>query len=98
MKSERLTRLQAAIMDGQMAFNRASVGRTVDVLLDRTGSRPGQLHGRSPHMQSVHVVAPAHLLGQIVPVRIEDGRALSLTGLLMQPESLIGAEPCGMVA
>jgi tRNA-2-methylthio-N6-dimethylallyladenosine synthase len=98
VKSERLTRLQAAIMDGQMAFNRASVGRTVDVLLDRTGSRPGQLHGRSPHMQSVHVVAPAHLLGQIVPVRIEDGRALSLTGLLMQPESLIGAEPCGMVA
>jgi tRNA-2-methylthio-N6-dimethylallyladenosine synthase len=92
VKSERLTRLQAAIMDGQMAFNRASVGRTVNVLLDRTGSRAGQLHGRSPHMQSVHVVAPAHLLGQIVPVRIEDGRALSLTGLLMQ------AEPCGMVA
>jgi tRNA-2-methylthio-N6-dimethylallyladenosine synthase len=92
VKSERLARLQAAIMDGQMAFNRASVGRTVDVLLDRAGSRPGQLHGRSPHMQSVHVVAPPHLLGRIVPVRIEDGRALSLTGLLMP------GEPCGMVA
>jgi len=54
----------------------------VPVLFDRAGSRPGQLHGRSPHMQSVHTVAPSHLLGQIVPVRIADGRALSLEGTL----------------
>jgi tRNA-2-methylthio-N6-dimethylallyladenosine synthase len=93
VKSERLARLQAAIMDGQMRFNQASVGQTVPVLLDRAGSRPGQLHGRSPHMQSVHVVAPAHLLGQIIPVRIEDGRALSLTGTLVPDNT-----PCGMVA
>ncbi len=98
VKGERLARLQTAILDRQMDFNRASVGRTVDVLLDRTGSRPGQLHGRSPHMQSVHVVAPAHLLGRIVPVRIEDGRALSLTGTLSLNESQMPAEPAGMVA
>jgi tRNA-2-methylthio-N6-dimethylallyladenosine synthase len=91
VKSERLARLQAAIMDGQTRFNQASVGTVVPVLFDRAGSRPGQLHGRSPHMQSVHAAAPAHLLGQIVPVRIADGRALSLTGEL-------SLEPCGMVA
>ena len=43
-------------------------------------------------MQSVHVVAPADLLGHIVTVRIQDGRALSLTGVLTE------TEPCGMVA
>jgi tRNA-2-methylthio-N6-dimethylallyladenosine synthase len=91
VKSERLARLQDAIMEGQMRFNQASVGTVVPVLFDQAGSRPGQLHGRSPHMQSVHAAAPAHLLGQIVPVRIADGRALSLTGEL-------SLEPCGMVA
>ena len=92
VKSARLERLQAAILEGQIRFNRASIGQTVPVLLDRRGSRPGQLHGRSPHMQSVHVVAPADLLGHIVTVRIQDGRALSLTGVLTE------TEPCGMVA
>jgi tRNA-2-methylthio-N6-dimethylallyladenosine synthase len=80
VKSDRLARLQAAILDGQTRFNQASVGQVVPVLFDRMGSRPGQLHGRSPHMQSVHAVAPTRLLGQIVPVRIADGRALSLEG------------------
>ncbi len=92
VKAERLARVQEAILAGQMRFNRGSVGKIVGVLLDRAGSRAGQLHGRSPHMQSVHVAAPAHLLGRIVDVKIEDGRALSLTGSLNQ------SEPHGMVA
>jgi tRNA-2-methylthio-N6-dimethylallyladenosine synthase len=91
VKSERLARLQAAIMDGQTRFNQSSVGTVVPVLFDRAGSRPGQLHGRSPHMQSVHAIAPAHLLGQIVPVRIAGARALSLEGTL-------SIDACGMVA
>jgi len=91
VKSERLARLQDAILDGQTKFNQACVGQVMPILLDRAGSRPGQLHGRSPYMQSVHVAAPTHLLGAIVPVRIEDARALSLQGSL-------AAEPCGMVA
>ncbi len=82
VKSERLARLQTAIMDGQTLFNQASIGAVVPVLFDRAGSRKGQLHGRSPHMQSVHVTAPAHFLGRILPVRIESAKALSLAGVL----------------
>ena len=82
VKSYRLAQLQAAILEGQTRFNQASVGQVVPILFDRSGSRPGQLHGRSPHMQSVHTPAPGHLLGQIVPVRIADARALSLEGTL----------------
>jgi tRNA-2-methylthio-N6-dimethylallyladenosine synthase len=86
VKSERLAALQAALIAGQERFNQASVGTTVPVLLDRPGRRPGQLQGRSPHMQSVHVKAPAHLIGRIVPVHIETAKALSLGGRLALEE------------
>jgi tRNA-2-methylthio-N6-dimethylallyladenosine synthase len=82
VKAERLARLQAAILEGQLRFNEASLGSVIPVLFDRTGSRKGQLHGRSPHMQSVHASAPAHFLGRIVPVRINGARQLSLQGVL----------------
>ena len=92
VKTERLARLQAAILENQTRFNQASVGTIVPILFDRAGARPGQMHGRSPHMQSVHVLAPKSLLGETVPVRIDEARALSLAG------TLISAEADGMVA
>ncbi len=92
VKAERLARLQAAIMAGQMRFNQESVGAIAPVLFDRLGAKPGQLHGRTPHMQSVHVQAPERLMGRTLPVRIQAARALSLQGSLD-----IGA-PEGMVA
>jgi tRNA-2-methylthio-N6-dimethylallyladenosine synthase len=92
VKTERLARLQAAIMDSQLRFNRQSIGQIVPVLFDRIGAKPGQIHGRSPYMQSVHVTAPRHLLGRTLPVRIDEARALSLSG------SLATDEICGMVA
>jgi tRNA-2-methylthio-N6-dimethylallyladenosine synthase len=82
VKGERLAEIQAAILDEQARFNAASAGRVTPVLFDRAGRKPGQLHGRSPHMQSVHVEAPQTLLGQIAPVYIEAARPLSLSGRL----------------
>jgi tRNA-2-methylthio-N6-dimethylallyladenosine synthase len=82
VKGERLAEIQAAILDEQARFNAAGAGRVTPVLFDRAGRKPGQLHGRSPHMQSVHVDAPAALLGQIAPVYIEAARPLSLSGRL----------------
>ena len=55
VKAERLAALQALLKEQQAAFNAASIGRTVPVLLERPGRKPGQLVGRSPHMQAVHV-------------------------------------------
>jgi tRNA-2-methylthio-N6-dimethylallyladenosine synthase len=82
VKRERLASLQSLLDEQQTAFNRASEGRTMAVLLERSGRRPGQLVGRSPYMQAVHVTAPAHLQGRIVPVRIDRGHANSLAGTL----------------
>ena len=82
VKAERLEELQSLLSAQQLAFNRGCEGRTMSVLLERTGRRSGQLVGRSPYMQAVHVTAPRHLLGRIVAVRIERGLANSLAGTI----------------
>ena len=85
-KTERLARLQAAVDRHRLAFNRATVGRTMPVLLDGRGRRPGQLAGRSPYMQSVHVEGPDHHLGRIVSVAVVAGYANSVEGRIAATE------------
>lgn len=77
---ERLQRLQAQIVADQTAFNDRTVGRTTDVLLERPGKFAGQLIGKSPWLQSVHVLAPDLSIGDIVTVQITDSGPLSLKG------------------
>lgn len=77
---ERLQRLQAQIVADQSAFNRNTVGKTCDVLLERPGKFDGQLIGKSPWLQSVHVLAPDLAIGNIVSVQITDSGPLSLKG------------------
>jgi len=81
VKSERLGRLQERLNAQQLEFNRASVGRAMEVLLDRPGRDAGQLVGRSPFMQAVHTEAPASALGSIVRLRITAAHANSLAGV-----------------
>ena len=78
--SERLTRLQSLINEQQKAFNESCRGRTMPVLLDRKGKKSGQLVGRSPYNQSIHVEAPERLLKRIVDVNIVAGFENSLRG------------------
>lgn len=81
VKDTRLQALQTLITKQQREFNESCVGKTLDVLFDRKGRHEGQLMGRSPYMQSVHVKeADAALQGQIVPVKIVEATANSLTG------------------
>jgi tRNA-2-methylthio-N6-dimethylallyladenosine synthase len=82
VKDERLARLNALLDQQARSFNASQVGRTLPVLFERRGRHPGQLIGRSPYLQAVHALAPDRLLGQIVPVRIEDAARMSLAGAL----------------
>ncbi|SUS06111.1 isopentenyl-adenosine A37 tRNA methylthiolase [uncultured Defluviicoccus sp.] len=83
VKSERLAALQGLLDRQQSAFNAASVGSTIEVLFEREGRRPGQVIGRSPHMQAVHVDGPATLIGRIARVRVVEGGANSIGGRLL---------------
>ncbi len=83
VKDERLRRLQELLEAQQAAFNTAQVGRTLPVLFEKPGRHAGQLIGRSPYLQSVHVTAPDRLIGEIVPVKVESGARNSLSGALL---------------
>jgi tRNA-2-methylthio-N6-dimethylallyladenosine synthase len=93
VKAERLAMLQACLGDQQAAFNRASVGRTLPVLLERRGRKPGQLVGRSPYMQAVHVAAAMEALDRIVDVRIVGAGPKSLAGELATAPGHAAAPP-----
>jgi len=82
IKVERLARLQAVIDRHQAAFNARTAGMTFPVLFEKPGRHPGQLVGRSPYLQPVQVMAPAALIGEIVPVRITEIAPNSLFGVL----------------
>ena len=80
VKTERLHRLQVLLEEQRQAFNGAMTGRTVAVLFERPGRHAGQIIGRSPYLQAVHVEAPQRLLGQIVAVKIASAGSNSLAG------------------
>ena len=78
-KAERLARLQELLETQRQAFNCGSVGRTVDVLLEKSGRHPGQLAGKSPYLQAVQIEGGGQV-GDTVPVRIVRAGSNSLFG------------------
>jgi tRNA-2-methylthio-N6-dimethylallyladenosine synthase len=90
VKSDRLHRLQEAIDRNQATFNRACVGRTVSVLFERAGRHVGQIVGRSPYLQPVHIEAPPSLIGEVAAVTITDIASNSLFGALAQQPAPAG--------
>ena len=80
---DRLQRLQALILEQQRTFNATKVGETFDVLFTGKGRNEGQILGRSPWLQSVHVPGPNHLIGKLHSVRIIGTMPNSLTGELV---------------
>src|SRR5690242_15708141 len=66
---ERLQRLQERINTHQLAFNRSKVGLNTGVLIERKGKHEGQMIGRSPWLQSVHIETDVQP-GEIVDVTL----------------------------
>jgi tRNA-2-methylthio-N6-dimethylallyladenosine synthase len=79
VKSYRLDLLQRLLKRQQHHFNEACVGQVLPVLLEKPGRHDGQLVGRSPYLQSVHVASPARI-GEIVRVLISGASSNSLAG------------------
>ena len=78
---DRLQRLQERINQHQLAFNRSKIGVDTEVLIERKGKLPGQMIGRSPWLQSVHVEADA-----------QPGAVIGVTLVAAGPNSMSGAE------
>ena len=78
---ERLQRLQAALNRDQLAFNRASVGQRCEILVERRGKLAGQWLGKSPWLQSVHVVGEGRI-GELLRVELRAAGPNSLEGVI----------------
>ena len=86
-KADRLQRLQALLVKQQQEFAQSRLGMEVEVLLERPGRKPGQMVGRSPWLQGVHLDAPAGLAGRLVRARITEVRANSLAAEWIDAEA-----------
>jgi tRNA-2-methylthio-N6-dimethylallyladenosine synthase len=80
VKTERLVRLQTVLARQQREFNQRSIGSIFPVLLEKPGRHPGQLVGRSPYLQSVHLIAGSEMIGDIVMATISGASQNSLSG------------------
>jgi tRNA-2-methylthio-N6-dimethylallyladenosine synthase len=78
---QRLATLQDRIIAHSLAFNRSKVGADTQILLDRQGRIPGQMIGKSPWLQSVHVETGA-AVGTMLDVTLTSAGPNSLGGAL----------------
>ena len=90
VKEERLAELQALLRDQQTAFNSSKIGQTLPVLLVEKGRKPGQVMGKSPWLQSVHLPANPRLIGEMIEVKITGAQLNSLSGEMVLPAQAEG--------
>jgi tRNA-2-methylthio-N6-dimethylallyladenosine synthase len=83
-KDRRLHALQALLRNQQARFNAACVGLRLPVLFTGPGRHPGQIVGRSPFLQPVHLTGPATLIGVEKLVHITAAHPNSLSATLLQ--------------
>ena len=86
-KARRLAALQALIEEQRLAFNRATVGRRLEVLFEKPGRREGQVIGRSPTMQAVFAEGPQSVIGELMEVEMVAVEPHSLRGRIVSPAS-----------
>ncbi|WP_227306072.1 tRNA (N6-isopentenyl adenosine(37)-C2)-methylthiotransferase MiaB [Acidisoma cellulosilyticum] len=82
-KDRRLSELQILVREQQDDFNARTVGLEIPVLVTGPGRHAGQIGGRSPYLQAVHMDGPISLAGQIVPVKVDSLMTNSLSATLL---------------
>ena len=82
----RLAELQERIVRHQLAFNARKVGTDTQILIDRKGRNRGQMVGKSPWLQSVHVDTDAPI-GAMLDVTLTSAGPNSLGGALRTAEA-----------
>ncbi len=75
---ERLQTLQQLLKSQQAGFDHSQKGKTLPVLFEKQGRKPGQIVGRSPYLQPVHLTGDESLIGKIIDCHITDVQRFSL--------------------
>lgn len=80
VKKERLDILQTLLFDYQTKFNQNCIGKVMPVLLEQKGRHKGQLIGRTPYMQNLHVETKSDNMNKIINVEVVESTTNSLSG------------------
>ena len=80
VKKERLNVLQDLLFSYQEAFNKSCVGKIMPVLFEQKGRHKGQLIGRTPYMQNLHIETNSDNINKIIEVEVTEATTNSLSG------------------
>ena len=80
VKKERLDILQTLLFSYQEAFNKSCVGKVMPVLFEQKGRHKGQLIGRTPYMQNLHIETESANINKIIDVEVTEATTNSLSG------------------
>ena len=80
VKKERLNVLQTLLFSYQEAFNKSCVGKIMPVLFEQKGRHKGQLIGRTPYMQNLHIETNSDNINKIIEVEVTEATTNSLSG------------------
>ncbi len=85
IKEERLAVLQELLNNQQRTYNDSSVGKNLDVLLEKKGKYPNQLVGKTQYSQAVSVdnEGDIYKIGDVVNVKIIENLSHSLSGRIL---------------
>lgn len=83
VKKQRLAILQDRLTEQQRSFNESKLDEEMMVLLEKPGRHPGQLIGRSPWLQAVHLEAEGAAIGEMVAVKIKGATLNSLQAVMI---------------
>ena len=82
VKTARLEALQKLLLSQQYTFDDSMIGKVLPVLFEKSARDAGQIMGRTPYSQPVHVQAATDLIGTVAHVKIGRRTANSLHGVL----------------
>lgn len=83
VKKQRLALIQKAINKNTELISKSMVGNVQKVLVENVAKKGDNLFGRTENMRNTHFKGDKSLIGQIVDVKITQGRGNSLMGDLL---------------
>jgi len=83
VKDTRLQTLLSLMREQTRQAMQRQLGRTVDVLVEKTSRNAGDMQGRTPDFKIVHFRGNPRQVGQIMPVQIVEAYGQSLRGELI---------------
>ncbi|MGI9462011.1 MAG: tRNA (N6-isopentenyl adenosine(37)-C2)-methylthiotransferase MiaB [Alphaproteobacteria bacterium] len=100
IKMARLQTLQSLLYQQEQSFNQATIGKTIDILVEKSTNRyqakhplgqTCQLMGRSPWLQPVHFDGDMSMIGKMIAVKINHSEKHSLFGELINSHEYAAA-------